>query len=633
MKFQQMGKKEFILENLCCASCASGIEKDAKKLANVVDANVNFSTRVLELNVSTQNFEAIKEKIVEIAKTHDDKIVVIEKEEVVAGKKTLYLNGLDCASCASKIEEGAKNVKGIKNANVDFVTQKMIIEVFDKEDLPKLTREITAIIKDLEPDVIISSAKQKVLDSESNKEKYQKFAFVAGAVLFAVGMIFDFSSLVNFLIFLSAYLLVGGDVVLKALKNISNGKVFDENFLMSVATIGAFAIGEYPEGVAVMLFYKVGEAFQSLAVNRSRKSIESLMDIRADFANLQIGEEIKKVSPQEVGIGEIIIIKAGEKIPLDGVIIKGSSTLDVSALSGEALPKEVDVGNDVLSGSINKNGLLSVRVTKEFGESTVSKILELVQNATNKKAKTENFITKFAQIYTPIVVSLALLLAVIPPLLLPSATFSEWIYRALVFLVISCPCALVISIPLSFFGGIGGASRKGILVKGSNYLEALNSVHTVVLDKTGTLTKGIFKVNKVEVFNGFSKEEVLKNAAISESFSTHPIAISIINEYKEEIEKLQDIEIKELSGFGIEANFENRKVLVGNSKMMDRYNIAFEKQEEIGTIVYVAIDGIFAGVIVINDEIKEDSKYAVQALRDIGVKNIVMLSGDNKQRA
>lgn len=451
-----------------------------------------------------------------------------------------------------------------------------------------------------------------------------------GAALFFTALLFKLPFWVEFGMFFVSYILVGGEVLIKAARNISRGQVFDENFLMSVATIGAFAIKEFPEGVAVMLFYQVGEFIQDIAVNRSRKSIAALMDIRPDFANLKVGDEVNKVSPDEVSIGDIILIKPGEKVPLDGKIIEGKSMLDTAALTGESVLREVEAGSDVLSGSINQNGLLFVEVTKDFGESTVSKILVLVQNASSKKAPTENFITKFARYYTPVVVFTAAALAVIPPLLVPGATFSDWINRALVFLVVSCPCALVISIPLGFFGGIGGASKNGILIKGSNYLEALNSVDTVVFDKTGTLTKGIFEVTKVNDFDSVAGVNLLEYAAHAESYSNHPIAHSIIKAYGQEIDKSVISEYDEISGHGIRVTVKGKLVLAGNAKLMAKENIYYEDFEEIGTVVHVAIDGKYAGYIVISDEVKDDSKNAIQALKSIGVKKLVMLTGDNK---
>lgn len=430
--------------------------------------------------------------------------------------------------------------------------------------------------------------------------------------------------------FLISYLLIGGEVVLKALRNITRGQVFDENFLMTVATIGAFAIQEFPEGVAVMLFYQVGEFFQDIAVNRSRKSIAELMDIKPDFANVKVRDEVKRVDPDDVKIGDVIVVRPGEKIPLDGKVVQGKSMLDTTALTGESVPREAEEGSEVLSGFINTSGLLEIAVTKEFGESTVSKILDMVQNATSRKAPTESFITKFARYYTPAVVFTSLALAVIPPLVVPGATFADWIYRALVFLVVSCPCALVVSIPLGFFGGIGGASRNGILIKGSNYLEALNDVDVVVFDKTGTLTKGVFKVTRISPKEGVTPDELLEYAAYAESYSNHPIAVSILNAYKKDVNKAIIADYEEISGHGIKVKVDGKEILAGNLKLMVKENITYDNVDTVGTVIHVAVDKKYTGYIVISDEIKEDSKYAIRGLKEIGVKKIVMLTGDNR---
>ena len=490
----------------------------------------------------------------------------------------------------------------------------------------------------------------KVQAGESSSEEEDtgkiKKKLLIGGILFVLGIFVPKTLFIPKLaVFLVSYLVIGGDVLLSAFKNILNGQVFDENFLMAIATIGAFAIGEYPEGVAVMLFYQLGELLQGIAVNNSRKSIVSLMDIRPDYANIKVGEGIKKVSPEEIKVGEIIVVKPGEKVPLDGKIVKGASTFDTSALTGESLPREAKAGDDVLSGFINKNGLIEIQVAKVFSESTVSKILYLMENAGSKKSKTENFITKFAKYYTPAVVITALIVAIFPPLLIQGATFSDWIYRALIFLVVSCPCALVISIPLGFFGGIGGASRHGILIKGTNYLEVLNDLESVVMDKTGTLTKGIFKVTEVNAENNIkinnfennktelTKPLLLKYAAHIEKFSNHPIAQSIVAEYENSVSKVDENVVKdfeEISGFGIKVNINNHQFLAGNSKLMNLENITFDKKENLGTAIYLAADGKYIGNILISDEVKEDSARAIKGMKENGVKEIVMLTGDNE---
>ena len=453
---------------------------------------------------------------------------------------------------------------------------------------------------------------------------------IIGAAVLATAVLLSLNNeWLQIALFIISYIIVGGDVVKRAVKNILKGQVFDENFLMSIATIGAFFIGEYPEGVAVMLFYQVGELFQSYAVGKSRKSIASLMDIRPDYANVKKGDELVKVDPDEVQIGDIIVIKAGEKIPLDGKVIEGSSMIDTSALTGESVPREVEVGSDILSGCININGVITAEVTKEFGESTVSKILDLVENASSKKSNSEQFITKFARYYTPVVVIIAVFLAIIPPLVIDGATFSDWIYRALAFLVVSCPCALVISIPLSFFGGIGGASKKGVLVKGSNYLEALAETEIVVFDKTGTLTKGVFNVQEIHP-EGVSKEELLELTAHAESYSNHPISLSLKRAYSKEIDNGRISDVEEISGHGVIATVDGKKVMAGNIKLMKMMDIPYFKGELIGTIVHVAVNNKYIGYIVIADEVKEDSAQAIKELKAANIKQTVMLTGDNK---
>ena len=453
---------------------------------------------------------------------------------------------------------------------------------------------------------------------------------IIGAAVLATAVLLSLNNeWLQIALFIISYIIVGGDVVKRAVKNIFKGQVFDENFLMSIATIGAFFIGEYPEGVAVMLFYQVGELFQSYAVGKSRKSIASLMDIRPDYANVKKGDELVKVDPDEVQIGDIIVIKAGEKIPLDGKVIEGSSMIDISALTGESIPREVEVGSDILSGCININGVITAEVTKEFGESTVSKILDLVENASSKKSNSEQFITKFARYYTPVVVIIAVFLAIIPPLVIDGATFSDWIYRALAFLVVSCPCALVISIPLSFFGGIGGASKKGVLVKGSNYLEALAETEIVVFDKTGTLTKGVFNVQEIHP-EGVSKEELLELTAHAESYSNHPISLSLKRAYSKEIDNGRISDVEEISGHGVIATVDGKKVMAGNIKLMKMMDIPYFKGELIGTIVHVAVNNKYIGYIVIADEVKEDSAQAIKELKAANIKQTVMLTGDNK---
>lgn len=555
--------------------------------------------------------------------------------------KKLLLNGLGCVNCAEKMEDQIRKLPEIKSARVDFVFKKLTFSAESSCDLESLMGQIKKIVKDIEPYVEVeefdkneylgSAAQVKAASARVSQATMKKTVrYGIAGVLFAVALILDFPWEAEFAIFFSSYLLAGGEVVLQALKNITKGKVFDENFLMSVATIGAFAIGEYPEGVAVMLFYQAGMLLQNLAVERSRNSIVALMDIRSDYANLILGADTKKVSPAEVKKGDFIVVKPGEKVPLDGVVREGKSMVDTSALTGESVPREVEKGDDVLAGFINNNGLLTVEVKNEFAESTVSRILELVQDAAGRKAPTENFITKFAGIYTPIVTGAALLLAIVPPLVIPGAVFSDWLYRALVFLVISCPCALVVSIPLGFFGGIGGASRKGILVKGSNYLEALNEVETVVFDKTGTLTKGVFKVTQIKPQGNMTEEELLASAAYAESFSNHPIAISILKTYGSAIEEKDVKEYEELSGHGVKVKVKGQTIMAGNEKLMRQEGINCVNPDAAAGVVHVAVEGNYAGYIVISDEVKEDAAVALQALKGLGIKKLAMLTGDSK---
>ena len=453
----------------------------------------------------------------------------------------------------------------------------------------------------------------------------------AAIVVFALAFVPVIPELLKVCLFFAAYLIAGGDVLLTALKNILKGDFFDENFLMGVATLGAFAIKEYPEAVMVMILYQIGEYFQHRAVEKSRKSVTELMDIRPDYANIEENGGLVKKSPEDVKIGDVIVVAAGEKIPLDGVVIEGEASMDTSALTGESVPRKITTGDDAVSGCINTNGLIKVRVTKEFGSSTVSKILELVENAGSKKTKTENFITRFARYYTPAVVGAAVILAVLPPIL-TGGEFSVWIERALTFLVISCPCALVISVPLGFFAGIGGASRCGILVKGSCYLESLAKPDTVVFDKTGTLTKGVFNVTSVNPVDGVTPDDLLKYTAMAENYSSHPIAQSLRKAYGKTIDTEKVKEVVEMAGFGVRANVEGNEILAGNAKLMDKYSVTYKNIEASGTVVYTAKNGKYLGYVVISDVIKEDSMNAIGALKKLSVKT-VMLTGDNRSAA
>ena len=585
-----------------------------------------------------------------------------EKEKMVSkpGKlEYVYLiKGLDCANCAAKLERNLRDIPQLADATIDFMAQKLILRLNNSDDLETVLTEVQKVIERIEPGVTITEKTkmtkvaqeptgtdnpadgQSAQQIDKSKKKAGKFTpemqqsllkIAISAALFLVAQLLPLPDLAQFGVFLLAYLIVGGEIVLRAVKNITCGQVFDENFLMSVATIGAFCVGEYPEGVMVMLLYQLGELFQDYAVHRSRRSIADLMDIKPEIAHVKQGDTYISVAPDEVAIGDIIQVRPGEKVPLDGVILEGASALDTVALTGESVPRNVAAGQQVLSGCINISGVLTVRVEKEYEDSTVAKILDLVENASSKKADAENFITRFARYYTPVVVGVAVLLALVPPLV-TGDPFSPWIYRALVFLVISCPCALVISIPLTFFSGLGACSRHGVLVKGSNYLEALAQLESAVFDKTGTLTKGQFAVTEIHTLD-MTQEDLLYYAACAESISNHPIghAVQVANQRPVTAGSLQKAE--EIAGHGISAVVDGRSVLVGNYRLMEQQHISCERVEETGTIIYVAVDGVFCGWIVIADEIKPDAQIMIARLKELGVKQIVMLTGDNQKTA
>ena len=557
-------------------------------------------------------------------------------------KRVFILKGLDCPNCSAKIEKEVGELGGVASSTVNLMNQTLTVQA-GTSVATSLLDTVTTIVHSHEPDVEVS---EKQLEATAPVKKDEKAAvyndedkkrtirLAVGAVVYAIGMALTvfakLPTLAELAFLIVAYVILGWDVVWQAVKNITRGQVFDEHFLMSVSTIGAFAIGEYPEAVAVMLFYQVGEFFQSLAVKRSRKSISDLMDICPDSATVKRNGVLQVVSPESVAVGEIIVVKPGEKIPLDGIVVDGESMLDTKALTGESVPRSIRKGDEALSGCINQSGLLTLKVTKSFGESTVSKIIDLVENASARKAPTENFITTFARYYTPVVVGMAAVLAIIPPLVLGGG-WSEWLRRGFVFLIVSCPCALVISIPLTFFGGIGAASKRGVLVKGSNYLEALNKVSVVVFDKTGTLTKGVFEVANIIPAAGYQKEQVLEYAAQAESYSNHPIAKSILATYGKPIDQKQFSGFEEISGHGISVMVQGKKVLAGNSKLMESEKIAYAACDAAGTKFYVAADGSYVGCILIADEVKPDSKCAIAELKKIGVEKTVMLTGDDER--
>ena len=636
-------KKELMLNGLTCAHCAQTIGEAVKNIDGVQNSHMNFVNKKLTLEIdSSYDENEILNQAIDLINSIEPglDIQLVSKKVKSNNKKELLLGGLTCAHCASVIDEKVKHIDGVKNSNLNFTNKKLSVEI-DSDNEENIIKNIIDIINDTEPglDIQIEGQREikegKTQKSIKNNEKLNLLKIIAGAIVFIFAFYQEIAGMENkysLLIFLVAYLLVGGDVLYKALKNITKGRIFDENFLMSVATIGAIAIGEPSEAVGVMLFYKIGEYLQELAVGKSRKSISELMQIRPDMANLKVGNTIKVVNPEDVNIGDYIIVKPGEKVPLDGVVIEGSSMMDTSALTGESVLRTVKKGDNLLSGFINKNALLTVQVTKDFSESTASKILDMVENASSKKSKTENFISVFSRYYTPIVVGLALLIAILPPIFMQGATFSEWIHRGLIFLVVSCPCALVLSIPLSYFSGIGVASKQGVLIKGSNYLEALRYVDTVVFDKTGTLTEGVFDVVKVKPVN-ISEDELIKFASIAEVNSNHPIAKSILNYYNKEIDLNNIEEYEEIASHGIRVKYENNTILAGNEKLMASNNIKIEKSTDVGTVVYIAINNEFKGYIVIADKIKSDSEEAIRLIKEQGIKETVMLTGDNKEVA
>ena len=640
MSSEPIIKREIVLDGLNCAHCAEVINEKVRNLEEIESSNLNFINKTLTINIYLKyNQEEVIEKVKNIVDDTEPGLTINVKElKSKSRKKELILNGLNCAHCAEVICEKVDKLEEVESANLNFINKVLTINLTSEANSRETLEKAIKIINDTEPGLDIQIKDNKTINKkeetsvEKDNSKKDLIKLIIGAMVYILG-IYEVAtgktSILNNIIFIVAYIVVGGDVLIKAIKNIGKGQIFDENFLMSIATIGALAIGESAEAVGVMLFYKLGEYLQAKAVGKSRKSIAELMEIRPDYANLKLGTDIKVVSPYDVEVGDLIVVKPGEKIPLDGTVVDGISMIDTSALTGESLLREVGVGEEVLSGFINKNSVLTIRVDKEFEESTVSKILDLVENASSKKSKTENFISKFSKCYTPIVVISALVIAIVPPIIIPGAYFNDWFYRGLIFLVVSCPCALVLSIPLSFFSGIGYASKQGILIKGSSYLEVLRSVDTVVFDKTGTLTKGVFDVTAINTV-GISEDELLRYAAIAEVNSNHPIAKSIVNHLNGEIELDKITNYEEIAAHGIKVEYDGQYILAGNEKLMMTENILFSKAKEVGTIVYISVNKRYRGYIVISDEIKEDSKEAIEYLRRIGIKEIVMLTGDNK---
>lgn len=637
MSSSSVVKREILLGGLNCAHCAEVISEKVNNLSEVDSAHLNFINKVLTVNIKSDvNCNEVLDKVIKIINDTEPGLnISIKDERVNKKRKELILNGLNCAHCAEKICEKVDNLSGVESANLNFINKVLTVNLTDSSNTLEVMNKIIDTINLTEPGLDIQYKNKEIYNSkveEENNNKKEVVKLVIGIIVYLFGiyeMFIGNESTINTVVFIIAYLIVGVDVLLKSFKNIVKGQVFDENFLMSVATIGALSIGESAEAVGVMVFYKLGEFLQAKAVGKSRKSISELMEIKPEYANLKVGSEVKEVSPYDVEIGDLIIVKPGEKVPLDGVVVDGFSMVDTSALTGESLLREVGNGDSVLSGFINKNSVLTVSVQKEFEDSAVSKILDLVENASSKKSKTENFITKFSKYYTPIVVISALLIALIPPIILHNASFNDWFYRGLIFLVVSCPCALVLSIPLSFFSGIGYASKQGILIKGSSYLEALRNVDTVVFDKTGTLTKGIFDVSYVNPV-GINEDELLKYASIAEVNSNHPIAKSIVKYYnrKVDLDKIKSYE--EIPAHGIKVDYDGEHILVGNEKLMMTNNIFFTKAKEIGTVVYVAVNQRYKGYIVISDALKNDSKDCIVGLKNSGIKETIMLTGDNK---
>lgn len=541
------------------------------------------------------------------------------------------LQNLDCANCAGKIEKALNEMNELNNVKLNFSTSTLSFEtsIEDKNLLNKIEKEIQKI----EKEVVILKEEQKLQRTfwQLLDKKLLLITLVAIALTF-ISYNYISNTTLQFITYLIAYFLVGWDVLYKAVKNIANGKVFDEHFLMGIATIGAFVLGEYVEGIAVMIFYQVGEMFQAVAVNNSRDSINALLDIKPEYANVKENDTIIQKAPEEVKLEDIILVKVGEKVPVDGVIISDNSSFDTSAITGEFKPKTLNKDDEVLSGYINLSKACYIKVSSLYKDSTVAKIIELIENASSKKAKAEKFITKFATVYTPIVVVLAVLLAILPPLLIEGAIFRDWVERALIFLVISCPCALVVSVPLSFFSAIGAVSKRGVLVKGANYIEKLTEIRNIIFDKTGTLTHGVFEVTKIESFEN-KTDELLKFAAYAESFSTHPIAKSIVKAYKQEIDSQKITAHEELSGLGVKAVIENKEILVGNDRLLKKFNIQLKDIKENLNVVYIAINGVFAGYIVVSDIIKVEAKEVITELKKLNIEKIYMLTGDKKEVA
>lgn len=634
-----MKVREYAVDNLGCAGCAAKIQHEGSKMSGILNSNLDLYKK--KMVVETDDSFDEEKFLLDINKVADKLepgTKIYKKENELIKTREYVVENLGCAGCAAKIQHESSKLAGVINSNLDLYKKKMTIESDSSFDEKSFLEKINTIADKLEPGTLIYKAesdddtdearakREEEIAQEKAEEKREKMLLIIGAVLFIVSVFLKPFPMVKLAVSIVAYIILGGDVVLNSFKNITKGNFLDENFLMTIATFGAFYLGETTEAVGVMLFYKIGEYFQESAVRNSRKSIEKLLDIRPDYANIRDNNgEVVKISPKKLKIGDIIIIKSGEKVPVDGIVIKGESDLNTAALTGESLPSDVTVNSEVLSGSLNGAGVLEVKVTKLFSDSTINKIIEMVENASNKKAESEKFITKFARYYTPIVVLIALIVGLGFPALF--GNFNMWFGRALIFLVISCPCALVLSVPLTFFSSIGKASKSGILIKGGNYLEALTTIGAVVFDKTGTLTKGKFKIDKLEAVNG-NEDDLLKTAKIGEFYSNHPIGKAIVSHGSIEINEEYIEGYKELSGFGVLSYYEGKMTLIGNYKLMREYKIEAEEKHYAGTVLYVAEDNVFLGYVYISDEIKEDSPMTIAGLKKVGIQSY-MLTGDS----
>lgn len=628
-------RREWPLGRLHCPDCAAGLEREIAAIDGVSRAQVDYESGMLSLEIAgAERVARVLEQTGSVIRQHG--AAFRPREAAPApGKKILWLAGIDCADCARKLEQAVGNLPGVTHAALNFATGRLSVETADRAALPEIIRQTQQTVRRMEPDVTVreNAPEERETESDGIRVRMAQLPVVGGIFFFTLALVAPVPSAARLALYLAAYLLAGGRVLLRSARHILHGEIFDENFLMSVASIGALAIGQYPEGVAVMIFYEIGEFVQGRAVDRSRRSISALMDIRPEVAVRLEGDTPVKVDPAEIAVGERIAVCPGERVPLDGVVEQGAASLDTSALTGESLPRDVAPGDEILSGSVALDGRLVIRVTREFGQSAVSRILKLVQEAGARKAVAENFVTRFARWYTPIVVGLAAALAVVPPLVLPGMEFAKWIYRALVFLVVSCPCALVISVPLSFFAGLGGASRSGILVKGGNFLEALGRVDTVVFDKTGTLTKGVFKVTRVLPADGIDENELLETAALAESYSNHPIARSIRQACGRQPDTSRAADVREIPGNGVEALVNGETVRAGGRRLLEQAGVACAAVPEEGTAVYVSRGGQYLGALIISDELRPDSSRAVEGLRAAGVRRLVMLTGDGEAAA